>query len=208
MVLEKTLVSPLDSKEIKPVNPEETDPEYSLEGLMPKLKRQSFGHPIWRADSLEKTLMLEKIEGRRRRGWQRRRWLDANITSMDMSLSKLRDTVKDREVWCAAVYSVTRVRHHLGTEQTTCTQHLFISISDGLLSKTIQERKAVLSYWGSLGAAVDTASRWLLSEGWSSAVGSTSSGWTWEYSPMQARSLFLVKNVFPWEWRTPYSDML
>ena len=167
---------------------------------------------LWQPDlksySLEKTLMLEKIEGRRRRGRQRRRWLDAIITSMDMGLSKLRDTVKDREAWCAAVYSVTKSQTPLRDWQTACTQHLFISISDGLLSKTIQERKAGLSYWGSLGAAVDTASRWPLSEGWSSAVGSSSSGWTRKCSPMQARSLFLVKNTFPWEWRTTYSVML
>ena len=76
MVLEKTLESPLDCKEIKPVNPEEINPEYSLEGLVLKLKLQYFDHLMQRADSLEKTLMLGKIEGRRRRGWQRMRWLD------------------------------------------------------------------------------------------------------------------------------------
>ena len=76
VVLEKTIESPLDCKEIKPVNPEEISPEDSLEGLMLKLKLQYFGHLMWRTDSLEKTLMLEKIEGRRRSGWQRMRWLD------------------------------------------------------------------------------------------------------------------------------------
>ena len=75
MVLEKTLESPLDYKEIKPVNLKEINPEYSLKGLMPKLRLQCFGHLMWRANSLENTLMLGKSEGKRRRGWQRRRWL-------------------------------------------------------------------------------------------------------------------------------------
>ena len=84
-MLEKTLDGPLDSKEIKPVNPQEINPEYSLEGLMLKLKLQYFGHLMGRTDSLEKSLMLGKIEGRRRRGRQRIRWLDGITDSMDMS---------------------------------------------------------------------------------------------------------------------------
>ena len=84
------------------------NPEYSLEGLMLKLKRQHFGHLMQTADSLEKSLMLGKIEGRRRRGHQRMRWLDNTIDAMNMNFGKLWEMVRDREAWCAAVHRVAK----------------------------------------------------------------------------------------------------
>ena len=117
MVLEKTLEGPLDCKEIQPVYLKEICPEYSLEGLMLKLKLQYFGHLIQRTDSLEKTLMLGMIEGGRRRGRQKMRWSDGIINSVDMSLSKLWAIVKDREPGVLWSMGLQRVRYNLVTEQ-------------------------------------------------------------------------------------------
>ena len=106
MVLEKTLESPLSARRSNQSILKEISPEYSLEGLM--LKLQDFGHLMRRTNSLEKTLMLGKTEGKRRRGQQRRKWLDSITDSRDMNLSKLQETAKDREAWRAIVHGVAK----------------------------------------------------------------------------------------------------
>ena len=131
VVLEKTPESPLDSKEIQPSILMAISPEYSLERLILKLKRQYFGHLMWRPDSLERVLMLGKIEGRRRRGWQRIRWLDGITDSMGIRLSTLQEIVKNREACQAAVHGVTKSQTWLS--DWTTTKKLPILIRDNIL---------------------------------------------------------------------------
>ena len=139
VLLEKTLESPLDSKSNRWIL-KEISLDYSLEGLMLKLKLQYFGHPMWRVDSLEKTLMPGKNEGKKRRGWQRMKWLDGITGSMDMSLSKLHKIVMDREAWHAVVHGVTKSLTWISDWTTKMNEIYAISLCLWVCQKAIGQR--------------------------------------------------------------------
>ena len=137
VVLEKTLESPWTARRSNQSILKEISPEYSLEGLILKLKLQYFGHLMQKGDSFEKPLMLRKIEGGRRRGWQRLKWLDGITHSMDMSLSKFRELVICRDAWCAAVHEAANSQ----TRLSDWTEYKSISKNVKLISKLSLKRQ-------------------------------------------------------------------
>ena len=143
-VLEKTLESPLDNMKSNQSILKEINPEYSLEGLMLKLNLQYFGHLMWTANSLGKTLMLGRIEGKRRRGQQKMRCLDSMTDSMDMNLSKLREIVKERGAWYTAVHGITKSRTWL-SDWTTSDLINLVYLFTWLMLSSLSWQTQVLS---------------------------------------------------------------
>ena len=149
VVLKKTLESPLDCKEIQPVHPKGNQSWIFTEGLMLKLKLQYFGHLMRRADSLKKTMILGKIEGRRRRGWQRMRWLTRwHDYSTDMNLNKLWEMLKDREAWHASVHGVAKSQTQLSNNPRQSTD-LMQSLSNYQWHLSQNQNKQFLNLYGS-----------------------------------------------------------
>ena len=154
VVLQKILGSPCSAKRSNQTILKEINPEYSLEGMMLTLKLQYFAHLMWRADLLENSLMLGKIKGRRRSGWQRMSWLDGVNDSMDMSLRELWEMVKNRQVWCAAVHGVTkshtgrRLNNQSGPKWELC-QVLNVSLLSSYLKiRALKKNECLWSiYW-------------------------------------------------------------
>ena len=158
--LEKTLESPLERKEVQPVNPKGNQSWLSLEGLMVKLKLRYFVHLTRRVHSLEKTLIMGKIEGRRKRRWQRMRWLDGITDSMDMSLSKLWEMVKDRDAWHAAVHGVVKGGQDWVTELNCISVQWYLTVV--LICSFLMTCKAKHLFLCLFAICISSFVRWLL----------------------------------------------